>query len=98
MIWAVFELLAGIAWFYFWLRGNWFAAILGMPIGAYLFLTMRAWSIPGPVVGWQWFGLFCAACAAVIPLMIKQGLAEDRMRKNIQGITLNKQQDARFNG
>ena len=91
-------LVVGLGWLYLWLKGNWFAAIVGMPISAYIFLTVRTWSHPGPLTEWQWVGLFCSTFAAAVPLTIRQGLAEDRARRNIRGITLNKQVDARFKG
>jgi hypothetical protein len=95
-------LVAGVVWLYFWLRGNWFAGFLAMPIGACIFLTLRAWSVPpgAPFTAWHWLGLLaCAGTIPGLPILIKSGLAEDRARKNmnVRGITLIKQNDTRPN-
>ena len=101
MIWAVLGLLAGIVWLYFWLKGNWFAAILAMPLGAYLFLMFRAMGLrPGDTfTELTWAGLvLCGILIPAAPFTIRHEITEDRARKRISGVTLNKQQDARFNG
>ena len=100
-MWEIFELLAGIVWLYFWLKGNWFAAILGMPIGAYLFLMIRGMGLrPGDsFTELTLAGLvLCGFLIPAAPFCLRQAIAEDRARKNVRGIALNKQQDARFNG
>ena len=100
---AIVLLLLGIVWLYFWLKGHWFAAVIGAPILGAGFILYHGVFDPMGRVGqptdilWLFGCMACTLFPIGIRECIRQEQQKDLAHKKLQ-IALRHPTNARFNG